>query len=484
MQTYTVETFEAWRGIARQLLRSRVSPGDVCFHEQSSQGSLFDADDGAPLPQSPTSDAATTVIPVPPKFLEIARVVACHRDDDRFQLLYRLLWRLTTTDSRLLEVHTDDDVYRLRRMEKAVRRDIHKMHAFVRFRKVVSNDGEQFIAWHRPDHRIVRLATPFFARRFPAMNWAILTPDESVVWDQTELVYGPGCSQKDAPEPDDLEDLWRTYYGAIFNPARIKLKAMVREMPIRHWKTLPETEIIQDLLADAPRRVAEMIARQEGHARSAADHIPAAVTWEALRDAAATCRGCDLYRDATQTVFGEGPRNARIVFVGEQPGDSEDIAGRPFVGPAGEVLNDALTQAGLKREEIYVTNAVKHFKFERTETRRLHKKPSAREASSCRPWIEAELNLIKPDILVCLGATAAQSLIAPGFSITRQRGEFLPSDWCESTIATYHPSAILRSPTPAQRQTLLTFLVQDLIKVRERTMSTPSQRDIINDARR
>ncbi len=465
MQTYTVETFEEWRGIARQLLRSRVSPGDVCFHEQSSQGSLFDA---AQEEQSVAAAEATTVISVPPKFLNLARVVACHRDPDRFQLLYRLLWRLTTLDSRLLEVHTDDDVYQVRRMEKAVRRDIHKMHAFVRFRKVISEEGEQFIAWHRPDHRIVRLAVPFFARRFPAMNWAILTPDESVVWNQTELVYGPGCSQRDAPAPDELEDLWRTYYGAIFNPARIKLKAMVREMPLRHWKTLPETEIIQELLDDAPRRVAEMIARQEGHARSAADHLPAELTWDALRDAAVICRGCDLYRDATQTVFGEGPTDARIVLVGEQPGDSEDIAGRPFVGPAGDVLNDALAQAGLNRAEIYVTNAVKHFKFERSETRRLHQKPSAREASACRPWIEAELKLIKPDILVCLGATAAQSLIAPGFSITRQRGEFLPSDWCGSTIATYHPSAILRSPTPAQRQATLSLLVDDLVRVRAR----------------
>lgn len=468
MQTYSVETFEEWRGIARRLLRGRVRPDDVCFHEQSAQGSLFDAtEDERPIATDAVADS-TTAIPVPSKFLELARVVACHREADRFQLLYRLLWRLTTTDARLLEVHTDDDVYQARRMEKGVRRDVHKMHAFVRFRKVISEEGEQFIAWHRPDHRIVRLAAPFFARRFPAMNWAILTPDESVAWDQVELVYGPGCSQQDAPEPDDLEDLWRTYYGAIFNPARIKIKAMIREMPVRHWGTLPETEIIEDLLADAPRRVAEMIARQEGHARSAADHLPTEVTWESLREAAASCRGCDLYRDATQTVFGEGPRGARIVLVGEQPGDSEDIAGHPFVGPAGEVLDQALAEAGLQRDEIYVTNAVKHFKFERTETRRLHQKPSAREASACRPWIEAELKLLKPDVLVCLGATAAQSLIAPGFSITRQCGEFVPSDWCASTIATYHPSAILRSPTPEQRKRILSLLVSDLVSVRER----------------
>lgn len=463
MHTYTVQTFEEWRTIARQLLHQRIPPEEVSFRDRPAPRGLFDQipSDRAtqPLPEPSAVSAASSGSKVPPEFLDLARTVACHRDNDRFQLLYRVLWRLTTREPQLLKLIIDDDIHRLRLMEKAIRRDSHKMKAFVRFRKLVTPDGDRFVAWHCPDHRIVRLVAPFFARRFPSMNWAILTPDESVSWDQKSLVFGPGHARRDAPDGDELEDLWRTYYGSIFNPARIKLNAMIREMPVRHWATLPETEIIQDLLNDAPRRVSEMIARQEGHSHSAADHIPPVPTWETLRVAAAQCRGCDLFQEATQTVFGEGPVTARIVFVGEQPGDQEDLAGRPFVGPAGQVLDDAIQRAGLNRAEIYVTNAVKHFKYEPRGTRRLHKKPSSREISSCRPWVEAELTLIQPRILVCLGATAAQSLIGPEFSITRQRGIFVNSSYCPHTIATYHPSAILRSPQPEQQRALL---IQDL----------------------
>jgi probable DNA metabolism protein len=469
MRTFSVQTFDEWRAIARQLLIAAVPPESVRFHDRPEQRSLF-ADTPIEGALEPQSAAGTGQVGprVPGRFLEVARSVACHRDEDRFQLLYQILWRLTTTEPQLLEIITDDDIHRMNLMQKAVHRDSHKMKAFVRFRKVVDGAEEYFIAWHRPDHRIVRLVAPFFARRFPEMNWAILTPDESVAWDRKRLVYGPGHSQSDAPDGDELEDLWRTYYGAIFNPARIKLNAMIREMPARHWATLPETRLIPELLADAPRRVSEMIARQEGFSRSAQDHLPEIRTWENLRSAATGCRGCELFKDATQTVFGEGPRNARVMFVGEQPGDNEDLAGHPFVGPAGEVLTAAIEQAGLDRQQIYVTNAVKHFKFEPSGGRRLHKKPSSREMSACHPWVEAEIDLIKPEILVCLGATAAQSLIGPEFSITRQRGEFMQIPQCGATIATYHPSAILRSPTPEQRESLRMCLVKDLVKVRKR----------------
>lgn len=472
MRTFNVQTFDDWRVIARQLLISAVPPDAVRFHDRPEQRTLFAETAVDNLAESKRPAVTVSVGPrVPARFVERARVVACHSDEDRFQLLYQILWRLTTSEPHLLEIITDDDVHRLNLMEKAVRRDVHKMEAFVRFRKVLDGDEEFFIAWHRPDHRIVRLVAPFFARRFPAMNWAILTPHESVAWDQKNLTYGPGHSQRDAPQQDELEDLWRTYYGAIFNPARIKLKAMIREMPVRHWATLPETHLIPDLLADAPRRVAEMIARQEGFSRSAQDHLPEVRTWENLQAAASGCRGCDLFKDATQTVFGEGPLNARVMFVGEQPGDNEDVAGHPFVGPAGQVLNDAIEQAGLDRQQIYVTNAVKHFKFEPSGGRRLHKKPSSREMSACRPWVEAELELIKPEILVCLGATAAQSLIGPEFSVTRQRGEFIKTSQCSATIATYHPSAILRSPTAEQRESLRSYLIADLVQVKKRLLT-------------
>src|SRR5580704_488318 len=176
------------------------------------------------------------------------------------------------------------------------------------------------------------------------------------------------------------------------------------------------------------RQVASNIVMAE-KATSAAEFIPEHPTLRALRDEVQRCRGCDLYRYATQAVFGEGPRSARIAMVGEQPGDEEDRQGRPFVGPAGRLLNKALEDAGIERSLVYVTNAVKHFKFEERGKRRLHKKPSAKESLACRPWLEAEIAAIRPTILVCLGATAAQAVFGPDYLVTKQRGTFVQHDW-------------------------------------------------------
>ena len=223
---------------------------------------------------------------------------------------------------------------------------------------------------------------------------------------------------------------------------------MKSEMPVRHWATLPEADIIADLLTAAPTRVEEMIERHEGFAETAREVIndlPAVTTLDQLADAAKHCTACDLYRDATQVVFGQGPSNASIVLVGEQPGDQEDLAGQPFVGPAGKILDKALLAAGIEREAIYVTNIVKHFKHKPTHTprgkRRLHQRPDAREIRCCRPWFDAELNLLsEAKVLVCLGATAAKAIIGPEFRITKGRGQFLATDYCSQTIATWHPS--------------------------------------------
>ncbi|SFI96192.1 UdgX family uracil-DNA binding protein [Planctomicrobium piriforme] len=458
----TVSDFEEWRAVSRGLLAEGVAPADVQFNSQSAQSQLF-SDQEEPK-------VATTSFQsrVSPRFLELARRVACHREDARWQRLYQVLWRLTHGEPSLLDITTDDDVQMLLRMDAAVRRDAHKAKAFVRFRKVVEGDREEFIAWHRPDHFILRLVAPFLSRRFPHMHWAILTPEESVVWDQNELAYGPGVPRSVAPEADELEVLWKTYYGSIFNPARIKLKMMVREMPVRHWPTLPEASLIPDLLADADRRVQEMLMRQEGNARSARDFLPESLDYPHLVKAAEKCRGCDLHQHATQTVFGVGPTSARLVLVGEQPGDQEDLAGEPFVGPAGEVLDEALHEAGIDRRQTYVTNAVKHFKFTLRGKRRLHQKPDAREVNACRPWLEAELGLIRPEVLICLGATAAQALIGRDFRITRQRGEWLQTDWCDATIATYHPSALLRVPDAEQRAQMRRDFIADLTKAARR----------------
>jgi len=180
--------------------------------------------------------------------------------------------------------------------------------------------------------------------------------------------------------------------------------------------------------------------------------VPAAKSLDALADAAGRCQACPLYRHATQVVFGEGPRNARLVLVGEQPGDREDETGRPFVGPAGKLLDRALEEAGIDRQDAYVTNAVKHFKFELRGKRRIHKKPSAREVAACRPWVEAEIHALKPQVLICLGATAARSLLGSSARVLRDRGQLRSSEFCEATFVTVHPSSLLRAPDEAARR--------------------------------
>jgi DNA polymerase len=195
---------------------------------------------------------------------------------------------------------------------------------------------------------------------------------------------------------------------------------------------------------------------------SAADLVPPRLSLPKLREAAAGCRACPLWENATQTVFGSGSRNSVAMFVGEQPGDREDLEGAPFVGPAGRLLDEALVQAGIDRRAAYVTNAVKHFKWEPRGKRRIHAKPSWNELTACRPWLEAELAVVRPDVLVCLGATAAQSLLGRQFRVTKQRGEWLESDLAEHVTATIHPSAILRQRDDESRRREMEAFVSDL----------------------
>jgi DNA polymerase len=196
--------------------------------------------------------------------------------------------------------------------------------------------------------------------------------------------------------------------------------------------------------------------------RSAAPFVPKTTSLKVLAAAAETCRGCDLYKFATQVVFGDGPRQARVMFVGEQPGDQEDKEGEPFVGPAGALLDKALADAGIPRADVYVTNAVKHFKWEPRGKRRIHKKPRVSEMKACRPWLEAELRAVKPAVIVCLGAVAAQSVLGPQFKLMQNRGKVVPSELAERVVATIHPSAVLRAPDSAGRAEAYAMLVADL----------------------
>ncbi len=447
--------FPSWRLASRNLLARDIRPEEIVWG-LGLFGGLEELD-------GTEQDGGTPAGTVPKAFLDLARVVSLHRDEGRWQLLYRVLYRITHGERNLLKIDIDDDVRKLQLMEKAVRRDIHKMHAFVRFRRIPGSDPEHFVAWHRPDHRIVENVGPWFESRFGAMRWSILTPDRSVHWDLSELTYTAGVPRSEAPTEDALEDLWRDYYASIFNPARVKVKAMKTEMPVRHWATLPEAQLIPNLLMKAGTRVIEMSKEQKS---SAAPYLPATRSLAELQSAAPGCKGCTLYEHATQVVFGEGPADAKVVMIGEQPGDEEDTKGRPFIGPAGRLLSKAMHETGLDREKIYVTNAVKHFKFIERGKRRIHAKPTGIEISACRPWLEAELSALEPELIVCLGATAAQALMGREFRITADRGKFFPHRWGKELVATIHPSAILRAQERADEEYALFVRDLELIATR------------------
>jgi uracil-DNA glycosylase len=422
------DDFEGWRDAARALAGSGVPAGEISWQVGEDGGDLF----AAPVPLRP---AAT--FPVPRAFLTLAETAICHSDPERFALLYALLLRLRERPG-VLSDGADPLVQRLERMAKAVRRDVHKMRAFLRFREVETDRGPRFVAWFDPEHHIVRADGGFFVRRFANMAWSILTPELSLHWDGDSLSEGPGASRTEAPDGDPLEAVWKTYYASIFNPAQLKTGAM-KEMPKKYWKNMPETALVAELVAGAQAREASMVeagrGKVGGNLRTA---------WEAVRDEARGCTRCHLYKCATQTVFGEGPLDARILFVGEQPGDQEDLAGRPFVGPAGQLFDRALAEAGVDRGAAYVTNAVKHFKFEQRGKRRIHSKPDAGEIEACRWWIEQERLLIRPPLTVALGATAARSIFGKAVTITSMRGRAHELPEGGEAWVTVHPSFLLR----------------------------------------
>jgi len=395
-------------------------------------------------------------------------MVALHSDERRWALLYRLVWRLTHGESKLLEVAVDPDVALAFDLRKSVGHDVHKMRAFVRFREIEHGEGKSFVAWFEPAHHIVEHNARFFVDRFASMRWSILTPERCAHWDGGELTFTAGVDKSQAPTDDNVEGLWLTYYSSIFNPARVKVHAMQAEMPKKYWHNLPEAALIPSLLQEAPKRVEAMV-RKSTAKRAAADDTdwhPAPVTetvdLQEVAAAARVCTACHLYKIGTQTVFGEGPKRAKLLMLGEQPGDQEDLAGKPFVGPAGKLLDRALEEAGIDRDEVYVTNTVKHFKWEPRGKRRIHQKPNSREIAACRPWMEAELRIVKPKLLVCLGSTAAQAIFGPSFRVTKQRGTVLESEFAPRVLATVHPSSLLRQPDEETRVREYALFVNDL----------------------
>jgi probable DNA metabolism protein len=395
----------------------------------------------------PDTAPSRALLRVPRRYLELAEFASLHRSPDRFALLYRVLYRVTHGEHDLLADEVDQDVRALHLRVQSVRKDEHRMHAFVRFRKLEQGSVEQFVAWYAPEHYILRLAAHFFQRRFAAMRWSILTPDESAHWDGEVLRFGPGAPRAQAPAADELEELFRTYYSATYNPARANLSLFRKHIPPAFARNLPELDRMPSLLQASIGAASESVDED-----TALPLVPANTDLPTLREAARGCLACPAGELGTRTVFGEGRSDARLCLIGEQPGDEEDQRGRPFVGPAGQVLDRALAEAGIPREALYVTNAVKHFTYIYRGKRRLHSKPSLRVVRACKPWLEAELKALSPAVVLCLGATAAQSFMGSRFSITRNRGRVFEMPWVKSLMVTYHPSAILRmEEAPAAR---------------------------------
>ena len=461
------DDFAFWRERARGLVQCDVPPDRIAWVEPGGTGSLFSHGDT----RLPVPGADAPIVRASKQFVQAAKSAICHSDPERFALLYRLLWRLQH-NPRLLEDRADDDVRRLDELCRNVRRDIHKMRAFVRFRLVEpdpesTGEGaeEHYVAWFEPEHHILRTNAGFFVRRFTNMRWSILTPRGSLHWDGESLCEGPPAQKSDAPAGDAAEDLWRSYYASIFNPARLKIGAMLKEMPRKYWKNMPETALIPALVEGAQAREAKMV---EAGTLEFEDRPE---TLEKIEKAIHACRQCPIGELENQAVMGEGPRDAQdfsgLMIVGEQPGDQEDVAGRPFVGPAGQVLDAGLEAAGIDRARAYVTNTVKHFKYVQRGKRRLHQSPTAKEIDICRWWIDSERSIVKPRLVLALGASAARGMLGKTVSMSKVRGSPIPLDDGSELWVTAHPSYLLRLDGAAREEQERMFAA-DLAAVRER----------------
>ncbi|MDJ0945803.1 MAG: UdgX family uracil-DNA binding protein [Kiloniellales bacterium] len=461
-----IGTAEAWRKAARACLAQGIRPENILWSYGEAAPDLFAQETLAP--------SGRARFKVSKSFIDLADSVVWHSDPERFARLYALLWEVKDR-SVVMADRGHPGLSQLRVMERSVRRCQHKMKAFVRFREIGAADAlrRSFAAWFEPSHHTVEPTAPFFARRFADMDWCIVTPDRTAVFEDGELRFDSGRQRPPLPE-DAAEELWSTYFRNIFNPSRLKVKAMQSEMPKKYWGNLPEARLIPELIALAEARAVAMrtaaptlpprrAVRIKARPSPGDPAIEPADSWDALRHSAQSCTRCPLYRQATQVVMGEGPADADLMFVGEQPGDYEDLAGRPFVGPAGRLFDEACQAAGIERESVFVTNAVKHFKFTPRGKKRIHQRPSAGEISHCRWWLDLERKLVRPRLIVALGATAAEALTGRGQEILKRRGRIERADDGTPVLLTIHPSYLLRLPDRESKAVATESFRRDLL---------------------
>lgn len=487
MRTVTLshETdFDAWRDNVRPHLARRLSAKNIEWRVGTAHQDLFS--ELAQVPDIEMPDAPTHAVRITKSQMGMCKRVLCHIDPVRFHHLYAVMLRLQS-DPYALDDPSFASGQWVRDADKSIRRDRHKMHAFVRFKQVGERETdtgprEIFVAWFEPDHRIVELTAGFFARRFTGMDWSILTPHGCSHWDGVALSISEGVDKSHAPNSDMTEAAWTTYYSSIFNPSRVKIGAMMSEMPKKYWKNLPEAAVIPRLIQEAQRQESGFMLAPETAPHRLTDKInpdvyalrpvPSTIkTWDDAKDAATRCTDCVLHACATQAVFGEGPLSADLMLVGEQPGDREDLAGRPFIGPAGQLLDRALREARLDRSQIYVTNAVKHFKFKPRGKQRIHQSPSVEEIERCQRLLDLERYFVKPRVILALGKTALRSLTGHPGTLKSVRGQTLTGTNGETILATCHPSYLLRLPQGEGRNREYHRFVDDLAHAQSLTNS-------------
>ena len=415
-----------WRRATRAFVLAGIAPSELKWTIGGTNDTAPDADGSFTL--------SRTLVALAAQAFQV-------REVERFALLYTLVWRAHRGDLRLSDAD-DPDLRIVRRWALAVRADAHRMRTLIRFAQVPLGDKAHFLGWYRPDHFVLEANARLLARRDPATGFTIVTPDGSAHRDQDGLRFGSGLQK-----PGDDETLrawWESHHEAILHGAHA-------------GGGLPEAEELDEdprPLDRPPIGPVVLAESQTGATRS-------------LAREARGCERCSLYGPATQTVFGEGPRDASVLFIGEQPGDQEDIIGRPFVGPAGQLLDTALEEAGIDRRRIAITNAVKHFKFTPRGRRRIHQPPSPQEIDICRFWLDAERTALNPTLLVLLGGSAGRAVLGRPVTVTRERGRpFKLPDGCTAFL-TVHPSFLLRQPDQASRDREYAAFVRDLRMIRE-----------------
>ena len=410
-----------FRAAARALVLAGAEPGLVRFRVGGTGDAPPAAEGGFALPRA---------------LVDLAALAFQARDPDRFPLLYRLVWRAHAGE-RVLDLALDADADAARALAFAVRAEAHRMRTNLRFLRVEADGADRLIGWFAPAHYVLEGSAQLIAGRFPAPPWSILTPDGAAHCDGGALRFGGGVT----PPEDDaaLSALWRGEGAALLGAAA-------------PGTSVPPAEALDEAPRPPDRPALGPVVR----------HDPADPALAEAASEAVTCRRCPLWEPATQTVFGEGPPGARLLLVGEQPGDQEDVIGRPFVGPAGQVLDQALEEAGIDRRAVYITNAVKHFKFVRRGKRRIHERPDVSEMHACAFWLDVERVRIAPRLTVLMGATAARSVLGRQVTITRERGRPFEMAPGATGFVTVHPSFVLRLPDEAAREREYRALVADL----------------------